>query len=290
MANKTRGLGKGFGSLLPSDFDESILIDKKDRIQKLLVDDITPDPKQPRSTFNDNEIIELSKSIKRFGILQPIVVTPSHDKYIIVAGERRWRAAKKAGLTYMPVLVRTLAELERLEIGLIENMQRVDLSPIEQALSMARLNQQFNINYQDIAKRLGKAHTTVINIVRLLQLPDSAREALEKKKITEGHARSILSLKADPPRQEELLAQIIRHSWSVRQAEQFVGASKEGLLKKGLTAAVKHMQTENMETLKLGEKLKTKVSIVRISKGGRLQIAFSDDHELDRIIRQLFEG
>lgn len=287
MADKKRGLGKGFGSLLPGDFDDSILIDKKDRIQKLLISEILTDSKQPRKTFNESEINELSQSIKQFGILQPIVVTPHENTYMIVAGERRYHAAKKAGLTHMPVLVRTLEELERLEIGLIENMQRVDLSPIEQALSIARLNQQFSINYPDIAKRLGKAHTTVINIVRLLQLPDTAREALEKKQISEGHARAILALKEDPTAQEELLTQILEHKWSVRQAEQFVTAKKNAVAKKSPATTQKHMQTNSAETHKLGEKLGANVTIARTAKGGRLQISFSSDDELDRIITEL---
>lgn len=292
MVDKKRGLGRGFGSLLPEDFDQSILVDKQDRIQKLLISDILADPKQPRKSFNKGEITELSESIKRFGILQPIVVTPHTEDnvYMIVAGERRYHAAKQAGLTHMPVLVRTLEELERLEIGLVENMQRVDLSPIEQALSIARLNQQFSITYPDIAKRLGKAPTTVINIVRLLQLPDNAREALERKEITEGHGRAVLALKENPAVQQELLAQILRRKWSVRQAEQFVAASKTDLAKKSPSTAKKYMRADNAQTRELGKKLSTNVGIARTAKGGRLQISFSSDDQLDRIISQLLKG
>lgn len=289
MVSGKRVLGKGFGSLLPDSFDESMLVDKQDRIQKLLITDIIPDPKQPRKTFNDSEIGQLSESIKRFGILQPIVVTPQDGSYMIVAGERRYRAAELAGLKYLPALVRTLEELERLEIGLIENMQRVDLSPIEQALSIARLNQQFNISYPDIAKRLGKAHTTVINIVRLLQLPEPSRKALEKKEISEGHGRAILALKEDPARQQELLSEIIQKHWSVRQAEQFVTASKTAIAKRSSVSAEQHMQTSNGKTRELGEKLQAKVSVARTAKGGKLQIYFSSDDDLKRIIGHLLK-
>ncbi len=289
MVNKKGGLGKGFGSLLPDNFDESILTDKKDRVQKLLISDILKDPQQPRKRFDATEIDELSQSIKRFGILQPIVVRPHMDTYMIVAGERRYHAAKKAGLTHLPALVRTPLELERLEIGLIENMQRVDLSSMEQAISIARLNQQFNISYQDIAKRLGKAHTTVINIVRLLQLPDTASKALEQNQITEGHARAILALKENQPSQEKLLANIIRNKWSVRQAEQFVSAQRS-VTDKNRDTAKKHMRIKNPETRRLSKQLHADVTIARTAKGGRLQIAFSSDDELNRILVELLKS
>lgn len=221
-----RGLGKGFGSLLPDDFDQSVLLDKQDRIHKILIQDIKPDPKQPRRSFEEQAINELAESIKRYGILQPIVVTQTDDGYTIVAGERRWRAAQKAALSHVPALIRTIEELERLEIGLIENVQRVDLTPLEQALSIARLHEQFSMSHQEIAKRLGKAHTTIINTARLLQLPEAAREALSSGTISEGHGRSILALKGNEPLQNTLLENIIKNKWSVRQAEQFVQTQK----------------------------------------------------------------
>lgn len=217
-----RGLGKGFGSLLPETFDGSVLLDKGERVQKIALDQIKPDPNQPRKSFDSEAIAELASSIKRHGILQPLVVTQSGEGYVIVAGERRYRAARKIGLSHVPVLVRTIEEIERLEIGLIENMQRVDLSPMEQAVSIARLNQQFSMDMHDIAARLGKAHTTIVNIVRLLQLPSFAQEALAKGEISEGHARSILALKNEEKAQKDLLKHIIKDGWSVRQAEAYV--------------------------------------------------------------------
>jgi ParB family chromosome partitioning protein len=282
---KDTGLGKGFGSLLPDSFDSSLLIDKKDRVQKLFISDIVANPDQPRRHFDEAAIDELANSIRQFGILQPLVVTPDGDKHIIIAGERRFRAAQKAGLDSVPALVRTSQELERLEIGLVENVQRVDLSPLEQALSIARLHEQFNISYQDIARRLAKAHTTVINIVRLLQLPDNAREALSKRQITEGHGRAILALRDDSAAQQKLLDSILKLGWSVRQAEQFVAANKvKGASNKTTT---QRMEVDTPETKRLGAKLGTKVTVSRTAKGGRVQIAFHSDDELQRILREL---
>src|SRR5262249_46639061 len=143
---------------------------------------------QPRRQFSEAELSELSDSIKRHGVLQPIIVVRYQKGYQIVAGERRWRAAKAAGLKDMPAIVRSLEELEGIELSLIENIQRVDLSPMEQALSVYKLQHQFNLELEKIAEKLGKAPSTVSNMARLLQLPDDARQALEQGRITEGHA------------------------------------------------------------------------------------------------------
>lgn len=282
MTNKT-GLGKGFGSLLPNNFDESILLDKKDRTHKLFISDISPNLEQPRKHFDQEALKELSVSIKRHGILQPLVVTPGKDDtYVIIAGERRYRAAKLAGLREVPALVRSSEELDRLEIGLVENVQRVDLSPLEQAISIAKLNEQFNISLEDIAKRLGKAHTTVVNSVRLLQLPDAAKQALTEGKISEGHARSILALKDSPEKQQQLLELIIKNKWSVRYAEQYVQESKG---KTPLGTVKKSMSKEDLRASdELKKKLAAKVSIQRGKKGGKLQIFFESDEQLSQII------
>src|SRR3990167_4843746 len=152
------GLGKGFDSLIPTDFDPSLLIDSKDRIQKLFITKIIANPDQPRRTFDQQALNELASSLKQFGVLQPLIVVPLQDgTYRLVAGERRWRAAHIAGLQEVPAIVRQPAELEELEIALIENVQRVDLSALEQAISIERLHQQFNLTYKQIAIRLGKA-------------------------------------------------------------------------------------------------------------------------------------
>src|SRR5690606_17338541 len=223
MSSKKTGLGKGFAALMPQDFDTTILVDENEKIYKLDIRDVEPNPDQPRSTFDEDALNQLAQSIKQHGIVQPLVVTPAKDgKYTIIAGERRWRAAQTAKLAKVPALVRSAEELEQLEIALIENVQRVDLSPLEQAKSIERLHQQFNQTYETIAKRLGKAPSTINNIVRLLQLPPEALDALRESKLTEGHARAILALKPYPEKQKELLDAILSQGWSVRQAERFV--------------------------------------------------------------------
>lgn len=277
------GLGKGFDALIPTDFDPSLLIDSKDRIQKLLTTRISPNPDQPRRYFEQGALNELASSLKQYGVLQPVIVVPLDDgNYRLVAGERRWRAAQIAGLTELPAIIREAEQLQELEIALIENVQRVDLSPLEQAISIERLHQQFNLTYRQIAERLSKAETTVSNLVRLLQLPETARDALAENKITEGHARAILSLKTFPDAQTELLQSIIEKSWSVRQAEQFATTYKQGVKKE--EAVKERMATETPETMRLSKVLRTPVSVRRTAKGGRLEIHFKNDEELDSLL------
>ncbi len=282
-----KGLGKGFGSLLPEDFDKSVLLDKGERVQKILIEDIKPDPNQPRKTFESGSLDELASSIKRYGILQPLVLTDSGENaYIIIAGERRYRAAKKAGLSHVPALVRSLEELERLEIGLIENMQRVDLSPMEQAVSIARLNEQFSMTMQDIAERLGKAHTTIVNTVRLLQLPEFARDALEHGKITEGHARAVLALKDQTQSQKYLVEQIISQGWSVRQAENYVKIQKNKV--PSLSKNVKSDDHKyKADETNLSKKYGGSVKILPQKSGLRVQFSFKTNKEYTQFLKQI---
>ncbi len=283
---KTTGLGRGLDSLIPQGFDAALLLDADERIQNVFVSDILPNPEQPRRHFDVQAIEELASSIKQFGVLQPLILTPHGDKtYKIIAGERRWRASQAAGLTKVPAIVRKEKDLQQLEIALIENVQRVDLSPLEQAVSIERLHQQFNIGYADIASRLGKAMTTINNIVRLLQLPEDAREALQDSQITEGHARAILALKSDQNKQSELLRQIKANGWSVRQAEQYVQTQKKGLVEND--QVVHHMATETPATKKLAKILNVPITVKRTAKGGRLELHFSSDKELEELISKL---
>jgi len=283
---KKSGLGRGFDALIPQDFDKSLVFDDQERVQKIAVEDLEPNPDQPRQYFDQQALEQLAASIKNHGILQPLVVTPAKgSKYHIVAGERRWRASQLAKLAKVPVIVRTTKELERLEIAIVENVQRVDLSPLEQAVSIERLHQQFSMNYEAIAGRLGKATSTVNNIVRLLQLPEAAQVALREQKISEGHARSILALKQLPEKQHELLEAIIKQGWSVRQAERFVVSVKEGF--KDKKATKERMKTETPATKKLSQKIGAPVQIRRMAKGGKLEIVFKSDDQLDAIIKLL---
>ncbi len=284
VAKKT-GLGRGFDSLLPVGFDSTILVEENERIQKLAVTLLDANPDQPRQHFDQEALNELAQSIKQYGIVQPLVASPEGARYKIIAGERRWRAAQIAGLKQVPVIVRTSKELEQLEISIIENVQRVDLSPLEQAVSIERLHQQFNSPYDEIARRLGKATSTVANIARLLQLPDAAKQALMAKEITEGHARQILSLKDQPEKQAELLGLIIKNAWSVRQAERYVTSHKEGV---GDAVAVKErVETETPATKQLSKRLGTAVHVKRMAHGGRLEITFRDDKHLSTLLQNL---
>lgn len=281
-----RGLGRGFEALISEDFDKNLLLTPEDRVEKIPVKDLQANPHQPRKHFDKDALAELAASIKRHGVIQPLVVTPvKNGKYTLVAGERRWRAATAAGLKTVPAIIRSHEDLEQLEVALIENVQRVDLSPLEQAVSIERLHEQFNLSYDAIAQRLGKANSTVHNSVRLLRLPEAARDALAKGKISEGHARAILALKDDAKRQAYLLETIIRQGWSVRQAERFVTSVKAGT--RDVRKTQEHVATETPATKKLAKKLGAPVSIRRTARGGKLEITFRDDTDLQRIIGQI---
>lgn len=284
MSGKS-GLGRGLGSLIPEDIGKSLLVEPGERIEQISLDRLTPNPSQPRTVFDEDALQELASSIRKHGIIQPLVVSPHGKSYVIIAGERRWRAAQRAKITTVPVLVRTTKDIEKLELAIIENVQRVDLSPMEQAVSIARLHEQFNLNYAEIGKRIAKAETTVSNIIRLLQLPEKAQQALRERRISEGHARQILALKDVPEKQTELLDMIIRQGWSVRQAERFVSSTKAGF--KETKAARSHMATETADTKKLSKRYGTKVTIYRTAKGGRLEMAFQSDDDLQRLLGEL---
>ena len=282
---KQTGLGRGFGSLIPQNFDAGLLVDESERIQQLTLTVLSPNPEQPRTVFDEGALKELADSIRQYGIIQPLVVTPADEGYHIIAGERRWRAAKLAGLKTVPTIVRTTQQQEKLELAILENVQRVDLSPLEQAVSIERLHQQFNLTYGEIAKRLSKAETTVHNTVRLLQLPAEARGALEKGEISEGHARQVLALKDSPEAQTELLRLITTNGWSVRQAERYVSSLKAGI--KEAKKAEERVSGDTPETERLSKRFGAKVRIHRTAKGGRVEIAFTSDDQLAKLLVDL---
>jgi len=282
---KNTGLGRGFGSLIPQTLDTSLLVEDNERVQKLDVAMLSPNPEQPRTVFDEGALADLAASIKQYGVVQPIVVAPSGHGYHIIAGERRWRATKVAGIKTIPAIVRTAKQQEKLELAILENVQRVDLSPLETAVSVERLHQQFNLSYSDIAKRLGKAETTVHNIVRLLQLPSDAREALASEAISEGHARQILALKGSPDDQTRLLQLITHNGWSVRQTERYVSSLKAGI--KETKDAMTRVNGDTPETERLSKRFGTKVRIHRTAKGGRVEIAFTSDEQLAKLLTEL---
>lgn len=281
MSNR---LGRGFDSLIPQNFDNSLLAADDEKITKIPLGSLLANPEQPRTTFDEDELDGLAASIKEHGILQPLVVTPHGDKYYVIAGERRWRAAKKAKLATVPAVIRTTQQLQRLELALVENVQRVNLSPLEQAASIEYLHQQFSLDYAAIGKRLGKAATTVQNTARLMQLPEDAKLALKEKKISEGHSRTILALK-DLSLQKELLKLIIHNGWSVRQAERFVTAQRQGA--DTAAKAKAKVATTTPQTKQLSKTLATPVTLRRTAKGGKLEIAFKSDSELKRLMTLL---
>lgn len=288
-----KGLGRGFDSLIPTQllddtFDPTAEQDSKvSAFKQVLLANIQPDPHQPRRHFDEEALDELSSSIKVHGLIQPLVLVPDKDGrtgYIIVAGERRWRAAGRAGLTEVPAIVRTLSDQHKLEIALIENLQRKDLNRLEEATAYLKLSQQFNMRYDDIAKRVGKALSTVSNILRLLNLPLEAKEALVEQKITEGHARQILAIDAHDV-QMQLLGLIVDNDWSVRKTEQFVIGYKDG--NKTPATGVAKTRTETDETKVLASRLAAPVQVKAMAKGGQLIIRYKSDEDLERIYQQL---
>ncbi len=288
-AKAKKGLGRGFDSLLPTDlneaFDPTALQDEKvSELRYIAISEIEPDADQPRRHFDEEALEELALSVKEHGIVQPLVVISKGNTFQIVAGERRWRAAKKAGLEKVPVLVRTLSDQHKLELSLIENLQRRDLNPLETATAYLKLRDQFNLKLEEMSTRVGgKSPSVISNALRLLQLPEDAKKALVEKKISEGHARQILALDNEDAK-KELLKRIIKERWSVRQAERFVIGYKKatgGSAKKA--SAVKHTKTETPTTKALAKKLKTEVSMKTTAKGGQLIIRFKNDQDLERI-------
>lgn len=288
MSAKKTGLGRGFESLIPTDvldeaFDPTAQNDEQiSELRRLKVADISPDPDQPRRNFDEEALAELSASIKEHGIIQPIIVTAVTGGYQIVAGERRWRAAKEAGLEKVPAIIRTLTNQHKLELALIENLQRRDLNPLETATAYLKLHTQFNMTYEQIGHRVGgKAVSTISNVMRLLQLPDDAKTALVAGEISEGHARQILAL--DPAEQKILLGYIINEGWSVRKAEQYVVGYKKGEKTASRESAVRHTRTETPLTKALGKRLNMPVVHKTTAKGGQIIIAYKNEDDLTRI-------
>jgi ParB family chromosome partitioning protein len=280
--NKKTALGRGFDGLIPTGFNVTDVAAPGEQIKQIEITKLFANPDQPRKTFDEKTLQELADSITQHGIIQPLVVTPHEGKFRIVAGERRFRASQLAGLVKIPVIVRDHKELEELEISLVENVQRVDLSPLETAVSVVRLRDQFSLTPKEISKKLGKAETTVSNIIRLLQLPKEAVEALQKNLITEGHARAILALKTDEKLQKELLNSIITQKLSVREAEAFV---KEHRTEKNnthdLAANIKKLVTDAEKNLTVSIAVKPK------KRGGSVNIVYKNDEQLAAVLAQL---
>lgn len=291
-----KGLGRGFESLIPTElldesFDPTASVDEQiSELRNIKLAEITADPNQPRRYFDEEALGGLAISIKEHGILQPIVVTPSGGGYQIVAGERRYRAALLAGLDKIPALVRTLSNQHRLELSLIENLQRKDLNVLETATAYLKLRDQFNLTLDEIGQRVGgKSVSTISNTLRLLRLPDSVRKALSENKLREGQARPLIGL--DEKVIDEILPKIIKEEWSSRKIEQFIvqykRASSSVFDNKKST---KDLSAEPYEedTRQLAKRLATDVKVRTNAKGaGQIVIRFNSVSDYERIQKLL---
>lgn len=293
MAAK-KGLGRGFDSLIPTELlDESFdptaaQDDRVSELRRIKLDEIFADPDQPRRSFDEVALEELAASIAEHGILQPIVVTPQKGGYQIVAGERRYRAAKIAGLDKVPALVRTLTDQHKLELSLIENLQRRDLNPLETATAYLKLRDQFNLTLDEIGQRVGgKSVSTVSNTLRLLRLPEAVRQALLDGRLREGQARPLVNL--DEKVIKDILPRILEEEWSARKIEQFIVQIKKAAKSPVENDRKKVVATPyERETQYLGKRLSTDVSVKTNAKGaGQIVIRFKSDQDFQRIKKLL---
>jgi ParB family chromosome partitioning protein len=281
MARKS-GLGKGLDALIPS----GDLPGETTSLVELPLDAIQPNPYQPRKNITDSDLLDLVQSILEHGILQPLIVTPSGNpgEYFLVAGERRWRAARQAGLTTVPVMIRTVTDVEHLELALIENLQRTDLSPLETAEAYRQLHESFGLSHEAIAHRVGKSRESVTNTIRLVRLATGARKALADGLITEGHARALLAL-SDPSSQDAALQTVINGRLTVRQTEELVKhlLQQHPPRKRPMELAPELQDVEK----RLENKLHTRVKFHPGANGGSLVIHYYSDEELNTILSVL---
>lgn len=281
------GLGKGLNALIPESEEtkkDSNLSSDQGIIQ-IPITQIQPNPQQPRSKIDEEALDELSASIREHGIIQPLIVSKNEDEvYTLIAGERRWRAAQKAGLTMVPVIERSVSEQGQLELALIENLQRADLTPLEMAEAYHTLSENFSLTHEQIAERVGKSRTSVTNTLRLLNLPDQVKNALAENLISEGHARALLSL-STPNAQRAALSTILNLGLNVRQTE--------ALVKKlsGEKPPSKPKPAPSPEAQALESRLRnyfgTKVNLNQSKNGGSLVIYYYSDEELNDILDKI---
>ncbi len=280
------GLGKGLSALLPgaSGRDHGLLI------REIPLDQIDPNPFQPREKFADESLKELALSIKTHGVLEPIILRAKGKRYEIIAGERRYKASKLAGLKTIPAIIKNYNDLKTMEIALVENLQREDLNPLEQAKTFMKLIKEFKLTQEEVARRTGKSRSAITNTIRLLNLPEEIQTMILEEKITQGHARALLSLD-DKKLQKKIAKKIVEEGLSVREVEALV---KEKIREKKEGKPLKPSQMKgfirNYKTLEhaLQDILLTKVKISHNGKRGMIQIRFSTDEDLKRIIELLF--
>ncbi len=278
------GLGKGLGALLST---EDIYDLESPGFFLCPIEKIRPNPDQPRKHIDHDSLEGLARSIKEKGVLQPLVVWEVDGVYELIVGERRWRAAQKAGLKAVPVVIKDVSPDELLELALVENIQREDLNPLEEAMAYSRLIDEMGLTQSQVASRVGRERSTVANFLRLLQLPDYAQADLLDGRLSMGHARAVLMLE-DPESQRELRDQIIKKELSVRQAE----ALARRLAKEKRLGARVRREDPDIKSLceDLTRRLGSKVKIVQTKRGGRLEIRYRSVQDLERVIRLLRTG
>ena len=276
MSARRGGLGRGLEALIPGDNKRM-----SDLVQ-VPVDEIRANPEQPRRRFDQTALEEMASSIEEVGVLQPVVVRPGDDGYVLVAGERRWRAARMAGLTTIPAVVRGESEDPSLVEALVENVQREDLTPLEEAHAYRQLMEEYGMTQEEVAGRVGKARPSVANTLRLLQLPTEIQALVDSGKLSAGHARPLIGLE-DGQSAVRLAEQAVKEGWSVRQVEEAV---RRGRQRERATRVHEVRPVEIIELEKrLGDRLDTKVKIDYQRQKGKVVIRFGSLEELERIYR-----
>ncbi len=277
---RKRGLGKGLDALIPTGAPDD------SGVAHVALDAIQPNPRQPRTDFDSESLDELTESIRKHGVLQPLVVTAEDDgeSYTLIAGERRLQAARKAGLASVPVVIRQASERERLELALIENLQRTDLNPLEAAEGYRQLAEDFELTHEEIAARVAKNRTTVSNTLRLLSLSAGVKAALKAEQISEGHARALLGLPTAQAQSAALKA-VVEKGLNVRQTEELVRRLSGDRKKPGKPAAKTPEERAIEEQLQ--QALGTRVTLRRGRRGGSLVLRFYSDEELNALVEQI---
>src|SRR5438034_2787622 len=272
------GLGRGLGALLPPTPDSAVTP------MELAIDAIVPNPQQPRKYFNDNSLRDLAASLGQTGVLQPVVVRRVGQGYQLIVGERRWRAAKLAGLTRIPAVVREATDAQSLELALVENLLREDLNPMEEAEAYQRLLAEFGWTQEELAQRVGRDRSSIANCLRMLKLPALIQADLRAGRLTMGHARALLSL-TNVVDQLKLRDEILAHSWSVRATEDSVRtAGDEARTRRGVARAPRRRSAE-LEALEesLQRSLMTRVRITGDERRGRIEVVYATPDELERL-------
>lgn len=276
-----QALGRGLGALLPTN--------ELDMVKKIPLEQIRPNPFQPRKDFNDEALKELAESIKTHGVLQPVLLRKTDDSYELIAGERRWRAAKIAGLTDIPAIIKEIDEKSMSQMALIENLQREDLNPIEEAIAYQSLLEKFSMTQEEVATAVGKNRVTITNALRLLKLPPFVLDNVSRGTISAGHAKALLSL-SDEAIQKEICLLVIEEGWNVRQTEDYVRRIVDGAGKKAEKKERKTVQEDIFIkdlSNKIGEHLGTRVKIKPGKKVSKIEIEYYNNDDLQRIIKSI---